>query len=167
MRAILALSENNVLGKDNDIPWMGRYPQDMKFFREMTSNGVVIMGYNTFKSLGRESGLPKRFNVVISRPFENKNVLIFNDLDNIIMKDLEEKTNIPQEQFWLIGGKKTYEKYLSLVDEIYLTRIPEVHEGIKIDDKFFKDFEERDFPFENDLVKQYPDLFHYYKRVKH
>lgn len=165
MRAILALSQNNVLGKDNDIPWMGKYPQDMKFFREMTTNGVVIMGYNTFKSLGRESGLPKRHNVVISRPFENKNVLIFNDLDDIMVKELEDITNIPSGEFWIIGGKKTYEKYLHYIDEIYLTRIPEVHEGIKIDDKFFEGFKEEAFPFENEIVKAYPEMFHYYKRV--
>jgi dihydrofolate reductase len=134
MRAILAKSKNNVLGNGLEIPWMGKYPQDMKFFREMTSNGVVIMGYNTWKSLGKP--LKNRLNVVISREEKEGDVIFTRELD---LDKLEKLSGIDRSEFWVIGGLKTYEKYKSQITEFYVTEIPEEVQGdVILPDGFFQ-----------------------------
>ncbi len=61
---IAAVSINGVIGlkKENCLPFS--YPEDMKHFRETTKDSIVVMGRNTFESIGRP--LPKRENIVIS-----------------------------------------------------------------------------------------------------
>ena len=61
--AIVATANNLVIGKDNEIPWY--LPNDLKWFKKNTLNHHIIMGRNTWVSLGRP--LPKRTNVVITR----------------------------------------------------------------------------------------------------
>lgn len=134
MRAILAKSKNNVLGNGLEIPWMGKYPQDMKFFREMTSNGVVIMGYNTWKSLGKP--LKNRLNVVISREEKDGDVIFTRELD---LDKLEKLSGIDRSEFWVIGGLKTYEKYKGQITEFYVTEIPEEVQGdVILPEDFFQ-----------------------------
>ena len=53
---IVAVSKNWVIGKNNDIPWKSK--EDMKYFRKVTTGGIIIMGYKTFQSIGRK--LPNR-----------------------------------------------------------------------------------------------------------
>ncbi|TSC65230.1 MAG: dihydrofolate reductase, partial [Candidatus Doudnabacteria bacterium Gr01-1014_77] len=60
---IAAISENRVIGKDNDLIW--KISKDQKRFREITRGHPVIMGRNTYKSIGK--ALPNRFNIVITR----------------------------------------------------------------------------------------------------
>src|SRR5215470_15828518 len=60
---IAAVSENNVIGKDNQLPW--HLPADMRYFKNITWAMPVIMGRKTYESLGKP--LPGRFNVVITR----------------------------------------------------------------------------------------------------
>ncbi|MFM9947207.1 MAG: dihydrofolate reductase, partial [Saprospiraceae bacterium] len=64
--AIVAVAQNNVIGKNGEIPWY--LPVDLRFFKQTTLNHHVIMGRRSFDSIGRP--LPKRTNVVITRdPF--------------------------------------------------------------------------------------------------
>jgi dihydrofolate reductase len=60
---IVAASQNNVIGVNNDLPWS--IPEDMKFFRDKTKGKALIMGRKTFESVGHP--LPKRLNVVVTR----------------------------------------------------------------------------------------------------
>ncbi|MEM7039304.1 MAG: dihydrofolate reductase, partial [Bacteroidota bacterium] len=60
---VLAMSENGVIGKDNDLPW--RLPADLRHFRKVTTGHTVIMGRKTHESIGFP--LKKRRNVVLSR----------------------------------------------------------------------------------------------------
>ena len=59
---IVARSKNNVIGNNNLLPW--RLPSDLKNFRRLTQNSVVIMGRKTYESIGKP--LPNRLNVVVS-----------------------------------------------------------------------------------------------------
>ena len=61
--SIVAMSNNRVIGKDNQIPWY--LPADLKYFKKTTMYHHVIMGRNTFQSIGRP--LPKRNNMVLTR----------------------------------------------------------------------------------------------------
>ncbi|MFT4526227.1 MAG: dihydrofolate reductase, partial [Bacteroidia bacterium] len=60
---IVAADENNTIGKDNDLIW--HLPDDLKFFKRMTSGHTIIMGRRTFESVGKP--LPKRINIIITR----------------------------------------------------------------------------------------------------
>jgi dihydrofolate reductase len=63
---IVATASQNVIGKNNDIPWY--LPADLQYFKKMTLNHTVIMGRNCYTSIGRP--LPKRTNIIITRdPF--------------------------------------------------------------------------------------------------
>ena len=60
---IAAISTNNALGKDNDLIW--RLPADLKRFKKVTSGHFILMGRNTFDSIGK--ALPNRTSVIITR----------------------------------------------------------------------------------------------------
>ena len=60
---IVAMADNGVIGKDNQMPW--HIPEDFKYFKQRTMGKPIIMGRKTFESLGRV--LPGRPHVVISR----------------------------------------------------------------------------------------------------
>lgn len=64
VRLIVATSSRGIIGNGNDIPW--KLKDDMKFFKETTTGGVVIMGRKTFESMGLKP-LPKRYNIIITR----------------------------------------------------------------------------------------------------
>lgn len=131
---IVATAKNNVIGKDNDIPWY--LPADLKYFKKTTLNHHIIMGRNCFESIGRP--LPKRTNVVVTRnPF-------FIATGCTIAHSIEEalaiaKNNGESEAF-IIGGGKIYEQSADIWDKIYLTEVDLEVEG----DVFFPtiDFDE-------------------------
>jgi dihydrofolate reductase len=122
MKIISAVSQNNVIGKDNKLPW--NYPEDLKHFKETTLNSTIIMGRKTFESIGKP--LPKRNNVVISKSnIYISGVTIFSSLDTAI------NTLNKSYPTFCIGGASIYEEALKLncVEEIILTMIPEIIEG--------------------------------------
>lgn len=118
LSAIVAMSENNAIGKDNDLPW--RLPDDLKFFKRTTMGCPVLMGRKTFESLGRP--LPGRLNIVVSGQEDlelPEGVLLYSDL-NQALKRLEEEGT---EQGFVIGGGKIYEQLMPHLDRIYLTKV--------------------------------------------
>ncbi|MEL6135216.1 MAG: dihydrofolate reductase [Bacteroidota bacterium] len=62
--AIYAVSENGVIGKDNDLPW--KLPKDLKHFMNLTLGKCVIMGRKSFDALGQKP-LPRRRNIIVTR----------------------------------------------------------------------------------------------------
>src|SRR5581483_12167448 len=85
----VAVSENNVIGKGNDLPW--HLPEDLKHFKELTTGKTVLMGRKTFESILSRLGkpLPGRKNAVITRQPDYKaqeEVLVFPDLQTAIEK---------------------------------------------------------------------------------
>lgn len=112
---IVAASENNAIGKDNDLLW--HLPKDLKYFKETTKGHHIIMGRKTFDSVGKP--LPGRTNIVISRreDFHPEGVVRASNLENAI-----ELVEDDQEPF-VVGGAQIYEQALDYVDRIYLTRV--------------------------------------------
>ncbi len=94
---------------------------DMKFFKEQTTGHIVLMGYNTYESLGSK-GLPNRFNLVLtSKEIEPaKNVCAVNNLNKTIE---EYKENNIRKDLYIIGGASVYNQAIAdrLPDEILLT----------------------------------------------
>ena len=81
---IAAVSKNGVIGVDNKLPW--NLPEDLKRFKELTTNNVVIMGRKTYESIGKP--LPNRINIVITRneDFSVPGVLTAKSLQNGLLK---------------------------------------------------------------------------------
>lgn len=114
---IAAIGKNFELGKNNDLIW--KLKEDLQFFKNTTMNKTVIMGFNTYKSIGK--CLPNRRNVVLSKNKEDVkdiNVIVYDNIDELINKEL----NNNQENF-IIGGASLYNYFYNLADRMYLTLI--------------------------------------------
>lgn len=118
MRSIIvAYGKNNrVIGNKGEIPWMGQLPIDMKYVREKTTNQAIIMGYNTYKSLGK--ALPNRQNIVLtSQNIEEDGIDVARSIENAF-----EMVENGREAY-IFGGAKVYESSIDLVDRIYATEV--------------------------------------------
>ena len=102
---IVAIAQNFAIGKDGKLPW--HYSADLKFFKQTTTNHAVVMGFNTWKSIGKP--LPKRLNIVLSRSqnIESQpNVLLLRSKEEVAA--LSKYLNC---DLFIIGGAKTYENF--------------------------------------------------------
>ena len=115
--AIVATAKNNVIGKDNNIPWY--LPADLKYFKKTTLGHHIIMGRKSFVSIGRP--LPKRTNIIITRdPFYIASGCI---VTHSIEEALQIANENGEEEAFIIGGGQIYEQAFSLLDKIYLTEV--------------------------------------------
>ena len=82
LSAIVAMSENNVIGLDNKLPL--HIPEDLKHFKTITNGHPVIMGRKTFESIGK--ALPNRTNIVITRQknYPTSGIIVASNLDEAI-----------------------------------------------------------------------------------
>ena len=124
---IVAIADNNAIGKDNALLW--HISEDLKFFKRTTMGCPVIMGRKTFESIGRP--LPKRTNIVVTRGgFEAPEGVV-------VVASLEEAfASVPGdvERAFVIGGGQIYAQALSLADRLIVTH---VHTVIEDADTFF------------------------------
>jgi dihydrofolate reductase len=125
---IVAVSENGVIGKDNQLIW--RLPDDLKRFKNLTIGHPIIMGRKTYDSIGKP--LPGRTSIVITRnaDFVPDGVVVAHTLEEAIEKAKGTET----DETFIIGGGNIYEQSLDVSDKIYLT---EVHAHID-GDTFFE-----------------------------
>jgi dihydrofolate reductase len=119
---IAAIANKNALGKDNDLIW--DLPADLKRFKKTTSGHHIIMGRNTFESIGKP--LPNRTTVIITR---NK---YYKAQGCIVVHSLEEalKIAMTDNSPFIIGGAQIYEQALSIADRLDIT---EVHHSFEAD----------------------------------
>ncbi len=114
---IAAIGKNGEIGKNNELIW--HIKEDMQYFKQMTLNHPVIMGFNTYKSIGR--ALPNRKNIVITKNNKNKindkNIFVYDDINNLI-KGLKD-----DEEYFIIGGPSIYQAFYDVADKLYLTEI--------------------------------------------
>lgn len=122
---IVARSEDNVIGYDNNLPW--RIPEDLKHFKSITKGHAIIMGRKTHDSIGRP--LPKRRNIVVSR-----SLLIVDGCEVFpSIGEAIEAANITDDSPIVIGGATIYSRVIDLVDKMYITEVYGTFEG----DTFF------------------------------
>jgi len=119
MNLIVAVDKNWAIGYQNKL--LVSIPADMRFFRDVTTNNVVIMGKNTLESF--PSGLPlkDRINIVISRSkdFKVKDTLVVNSIEEV----LEATKNYTSEDIYVIGGASIYRQMLPYCDVAFITKI--------------------------------------------
>ena len=128
---IVATDLDGAIGYRNELLWS--LPNDMKYFRQITSDTTVIMGRKTYESIGRP--LPKRNNIVITTGntvLPEKNLYIARNKDQAlrIAKSLNKNVMI-------IGGSKIYSLFEDDIEYLYLTL---VHTKVKIVDAWFNEF---------------------------
>ena len=127
IKAIVAMAENRVIGNAGTIPW--HLPEDFKFFKATTMGHAILMGRKTFESIGKP--LPGRENIVLSRTMpKTAGVTIIRSLDEL-------KEPADGRDLFVIGGEEVYRLLLPRVQELYVTKVPQVIEG----DTSFPEFE--------------------------
>ena len=140
---IAAIAKNNALGKDNDLIW--HLPADLKRFKKTTSGHHILMGRNTFESIGKP--LPNRTSVTITRNnnyFKN-GCLVANSLENAI--ELAEN----DDEIFIIGGAQIYKYAIenNLVDTLDITIVHQEFEADvffpEIDLSIWKEVSREDF----------------------
>jgi dihydrofolate reductase len=115
--AIVAIGKNRIIGRDNQIPWY--LPADLQYFKRTTLNHHILMGRNSFQSIGRP--LPKRTNVVISRdPFfiATGCVRAFS-----IPEALKIAKDNGETEAFIIGGGEIYKQSVDFWTRLYLTEV--------------------------------------------
>lgn len=131
---IVAVDETRAIGKDNRLLW--NIPEDLKRFKELTTGHTVIMGENTYCSIGRP--LPNRINIVVTldQTLDLPECVVVHSIDEAFSV-AREKEN---EEVFVIGGASIYKQCLSLVERLYLTLVQGQHDA----DTFFPDYSDFD-----------------------
>jgi dihydrofolate reductase len=140
---IVAIAENNAIGKNNDLLW--HIPEDLKRFKKLTMGHSVIMGKRTYESLPRRP-LQNRINIVVTDdPKDN--------FDQCAMAfSIEEALNKsnPSDENFVIGGASIYRQFLPFSDRLYITRVNKSFEADvffpEIDFSEWKMISSEDFP---------------------
>jgi dihydrofolate reductase len=118
---IVARARNGVIGRDNTMPW--HLPEDLRYFKRVTLGKPVIMGRNTWESLGKP--LPGRDNIVITRNenFYAHGATVVNDLETALLlaDSLADARGV--DEIMLIGGAQIYAAALPQVTRAYVTEI--------------------------------------------
>ncbi|AUC21025.1 diacylglycerol kinase [Polaribacter sejongensis] len=140
---IAAIAKNNALGKDNDLIW--HLPADLKRFKKVTTGHHILMGRNTFESIGKP--LPNRTTIIITRNqnYFKEGCLIANSIEEAIGM-VENKDDI-----FIIGGAQIYKESMQkgLVDRLDITQVHHEFEADvffpEIDLKIWKETNREDF----------------------
>ena len=145
--AIAAVDINRGIGFENQL--LEHIPEDLKYFKELTTGKIVMMGSNTWASLPVKP-LPNRYNIIITRtPPYNEYVRKLQETIRSVKENRELESsfmtweeaidflNNTEKDVFIIGGEKVYEKLLPYCDKIYLTYISKTHNNV---DTYFPDF---------------------------
>jgi dihydrofolate reductase len=124
--------KDRAIGKDNALLW--HIPEDFKYFKDLTSGHAIIMGENTFRSIGK--ALPNRTNIVLTLSPD------FAPMDCIVVRSIEEALEqarrVEQDEIFICGGASVYKQMIPYADRLYLTLVDGEFEA----DTFFPDYSE-------------------------
>lgn len=113
---IVAYDRARGIGANNELLWQRDLPADLAHFKELTTGNVVIMGRNTFDSIGKP--LPNRQNIVISRkPLDIEGVTVVHSLEDAY------KVAEADKEVFVIGGGQIYTLAFPTVGRIYATEV--------------------------------------------
>lgn len=160
---IVAASQNNVIGKNNDLPW--HLPRDLKYFKSVTTGCPIIMGRKTYESIGKV--LPNRLNIVITRnaDYALPDAEVVNSVEAAIALA---KQQSDANEIHVIGGAAIFAATLPLVDKLYLSRVLADIDG----DTFLPDIDWSAWKMVSsehhpaDDKNAYPLDFQVYRRIK-
>ncbi|MDR3090067.1 MAG: dihydrofolate reductase [Desulfobulbaceae bacterium] len=116
---IAAMAANRIIGSRGAIPWHN--PDELRFFKETTCGHPIIMGSNTFHSLGM--ALPGRRNIVISRQPG------FVAVGCEIATSLAKAISLCGGKIFIIGGGRIFAEAIALADGIILSALDDSYDG--------------------------------------
>ncbi|MFB6226386.1 MAG: dihydrofolate reductase [Candidatus Paceibacteria bacterium] len=121
---IAAISKNNCIGKDGDLPWY--IPEDMKHFRHLTEGRAVLMGRKTWESIPEKyRPLPNRKNIVLTKQDDYQvpdEVKIYDNIDDVLSKHSD-------EIIMVAGGESVYKATMDKAERLYITHVDQEVEG--------------------------------------
>jgi dihydrofolate reductase len=123
---IVAIAKNNAIGKNGKLPW--HYSADLKFFKATTTDNAIVMGRNTFQSIGKP--LPNRLSIVLSRTSA-----VESQADLLVAKSKEEVLAIANYlncNLFIIGGASIYKEFSDEIEKWIVTEIPETIEDADV-----------------------------------
>jgi dihydrofolate reductase len=115
---IVAISKNFAIGKDGKLPW--HYSADLKFFKQTTTGHTIVMGWNTWKSIGKP--LPNRLNIVLTRSGEiedHPSVEVMRTKDGVL-----ELAKHSDGDIFIIGGSQTFDTFADEIEKWVVTEVP-------------------------------------------
>ncbi len=120
-RAVAAMAENRVIGKNNDLPW--HLPEDFRWFKRLTRGSCVVMGRKTFESL--DGALPERRNIVLSSSLSKapEGTELATSVENVLEMTAHEPT------VFIIGGAQVYGLFMDHCGQFFLTLVRGEYEG--------------------------------------
>tara|TARA_B100000497_G_scaffold74352_1_gene83323 strand:+ start:511 stop:999 length:489 start_codon:yes stop_codon:yes gene_type:complete len=140
---LVAVSNNNVIGKDNNLPW--KLKKDLLHFKNYTIGKTVLMGRKTFESIGRP--LPDRTNFIISNTLSNvEGAFIYKDLNSAI-------NNVPDgQEVVIIGGGYLFRESINYFNKLVITLVDCL---IEDGDIFYPEIDLRNWKLEKeDVIKK-------------
>lgn len=128
---IAAIAQNRCIGINNQLPWY--LPEDLKYFRRLTTGNIVVMGRKTYESIGKP--LPNRHNIVISNnpDFTADGVNIVASIDDALHMAHHLANVSGIHEAFIMGGAQIYQQTLALAQRLYLTEVKKTVAG----DAFF------------------------------
>jgi dihydrofolate reductase len=148
---IAAVAENGIIGKDGNLPWY--LPNDLKHFKEMTQGHWVVMGYMTYKHLGKP--FPSRVNVIVTeQPLDDDRIIQAASVEDA----LEMAFFGGAQKVFISGGAWTYKKAESYIVEWDLTIVHANIEGdtsFPIDINKLKMISNQDYPADDKHLHPY------------
>jgi len=128
---IVAIANNNVIGKDSSLLW--HLPDDLKRFKDITSGKTIIMGRKTFESLPYV--LPNRHHIVLTKDksynVSDERVTVIHNVDSLKPYIYDDK------EHFIIGGGEVYSLLLPYAKKLYITKIEADFEG----DTYFPNYD--------------------------
>jgi len=121
---IVAVAENDVIGRDGGLPW--KLSTDLKRFKKLTTGHPVLMGRRTWASIGKP--LPSRINLVLTRDrtFAPAGCLVAHRWEEALA---QARLRDPEGELFVIGGAELYARAMPAARRIYLTRVEAEIEG--------------------------------------
>ncbi len=161
MNIIVAVDKNWAIGYQNKL--LISIPEDMRFFREETTNKVVVMGKRTLQSFPGGRPLKNRTNIVLTsdRNFQEENAIVVHSMEEA----LEEIKRYNSEDVYIIGGAKIYNQFLEYCDVAHITKIDYAYQA----DTYFPNLDEKEdwvVAAESDERTYYDVEYQYFKYVK-
>lgn len=154
---IVAKAQNNAIGKGNRMPW--HISGDLRYFKKVTTGHPVVMGYNTWVSLGARP-LPGRTNMVISRNHtlqSGSGALCFPSLESVFAA--ADHVMPEGEEIFIIGGGQLYRAALPFADRLYITEVETVIEDAEV---FFPEIDPVRWKLESRSERMYDEKSGYY-----
>lgn len=177
IKIIAAKAANNVIGKNNELPWY--FPEDLKWFKSRTAGKPVVLGWNTFVSIIARIGkpLPGRPHFVLtSKSREEVTTILketFPDLDTEVLlekvvfckiySNATHRASVINNEVYVIGGERAYAEALNDADVMEITEVNGDYEG----DAYFPEFDASKWSREVLPENVFPDFsFVTYRRKK-